>query len=95
MAHGLKVYRSDGSVLVDTTHKLTRLAYTNSVAAGASGSALVAGLIAARAVGFANVRSVSGIAAPHAVTVSDGSVSWAPPASGTSADSDVFVFMFK
>lgn len=92
MSFGIEIRNASGVLMFSASDKLTRSVYTTSVAAGASGSASVTGVIAAKAVGFAVTRTNNLGDFPPTVTVTDGNVAWS---GGNGSAADIFVFMTK
>lgn len=95
MAYGINVFRANGTLLLGMSTKLTRFLYHTVATAGNSGSQSISALVASRCVGFAVGRNNGIGTVGHVVTLSDGSVSWAPGSGGTSVDSDVYVIQYK
>lgn len=96
MAHGIQVFKSSGALLLDMSYRLTRFLFHTVATAGNGGSASVPDLVAARCIGFAVGRNNAVGFKPHAVSISDGLVSWSVPGGGgNSMDSDIYVVQYK
>lgn len=94
MAYGLEIYDSSGNVRLSMTHKLIRIIFHQEVAAGASSSASVSGIVALKCIGFAIPQSDTFGSIPHTVSLIDGQVSWTAPGGG-SVICDIYVIRYK
>jgi len=96
--YGLKVWDASGNVTLDTTDSITRLRYSNEVAADASSSVTLSDISGLDSVEIAvSVGSSIYASACHLIERSGTTITWTAQ-SGTmysSTDSLIFVFLYS
>lgn len=98
MPHGLRIKDVSGNIILDTSNRITRLRYSNLVAAGASGNTTLSNIDGQLSVEFGvpiNIDLPNRV--EHAVSRSGTVLSWTPNGNGTtyfSQASIVFLFLY-
>lgn len=94
--YGLKVFDSSGNTVLDTTDRITRLRYSNEVAADASSSTTLSDISGLESVEISIGLETDWNKASHLVARSGTTISWTAQ-SGTrysSANSLIFSFLY-
>jgi len=97
--YGLKIFDSDGNVTLDVSDKITRLRYSNSVAAGASSSTTLADISGLSSVEISVCTEVDSFPynkCSHKIERSGTTITWTAQ-SGTyynSSGSLIFIFLY-
>jgi hypothetical protein len=94
MGYGLRVYNSSGTLILDFTDEISRLRFSEVVAANASGSTSLPDISGSSTAQFAMCRETDKL--PHVVTRSGTTIEWAPQSMEyrASGESMVLVFMY-
>jgi len=93
--YGLKVFDGSNNVKLDTTDRITRLRYSNEVAAGASSSTTLSDISGKSTAQFG--IALEAAKTPHVVTRSGTTISWTARSGGSyhpSSNTLVLVFLY-
>ena len=95
--YGLKVWDASGNVTLDTTDSITRLRYSNEVAADASSSVTLSDISGLDSVEISISLEDDFATTAHAVSRSGTTITWTAQSGGfnDSADSLIFVFLYS
>jgi len=97
MPHGLRIKKSNGTVMLDVSDRITRLRYSNEVAANASGNTTLDDIANSLSVEFSVlVSGEGGIKAPHNCSRNGTVFSWTASSGEfyVSWNSLIFLFLY-
>ncbi len=94
--YGLKVFNAAGAIVLDVTDKITRLRYSNEVAAGASSNITLSDISGLLSVEISVGLVIEHNKCSHLVTRSGTVITWTAKSGVvyTSADSLIFLFLY-
>jgi hypothetical protein len=94
--YGLRTFDAAGNIIIDITARLNRFRYSTTAIAGNAGSVVLADIDGLVTLQIAIPLDVSAFGrAPHQVTRSGTTISWAvPPSPWVSVDTLILVFLY-